>query len=893
MCGIGFSLTWCHHANETHQNSSSSSSTSSSTKSFLLEQRIQNNLSFRGPDLPFSKKTFEYSTSMSSTNYNDKHPSTRGDDDDDQKARLQGDNDTSASSNVMTKPYCCTMIMRFNLFASVLHMQGNEMIKQPLEYTYSATTFGNTCSKETNGISFNHYLSFCWNGEAYCIQTPSSVQTKNDNNDDNDDDEIHNSNDDFVNHSPYFDILTKKKENDQSDTKIVLEYIAKNVFHSNSANCNSSSNSSTCGVTENDMNTQQQQPQQYYDDHHTKLANILSHVHGEYSFILHHHNEKNHNDNKNDDKNKRNDDKGCIYFGRDPLGRRSLLMSKIKCDERDVITVPFFSQQQNNAQQQQFVVSSVGLDCDLQSLDTTIDPDNSNPNNMEMEEIPAGRVYCLNLNDGTLSFQTIPKRIQHSNQNNLQQPMNEMKILSLEQASDKLHQYLNQAIRRRIIDAPITIPTSKLGQSETSNTPMNPKDGTNDEASVAILFSGGVDSVVLAALCHDHIPINQPIDLINVAFANNINSIGNTKTKNNDSKDDESAFEASPDRQAALLSYQEMKIRWPNRNWRFIAVNVPYDEVLEYEKTICGLISPLTSTMDFNIGTAFWFATRGCGIQRELIMKDNNHNNDKVMNQMKKSTHLRFSDETCIMTKPKVKKICSKDGCEKIAQHGCIFGACKFCCGVYQRPISQYLGGRAALCLIHHSKQKRKNKSTKQKLLTTDEKESKSDKHQLQPSAFSSLKKRIISKAKVILIGIGADEQMAGYGRHRTTYNKGGYDALRKELVMEKNRLWTRNLGRDDRCVSFHGKEARFPFLDEDVVDFLNELDVEQFCDMTRPPGEGDKLILRLIAKKIGVTQCSGLVKRAIQFGSRIAKVSDTHRFGSSSKANGTASYRR
>ena len=109
---------------------------------------------------------------------------------------------------------------------------------------------------------------------------------------------------------------------------------------------------------------------------------------------------------------------------------------------------------------------------------------------------------------------------------------------------------------------------------------------------------------------------------------------------------------------------------------------------------------------------------------------------------------------------------------------------------------------------------------------------------------------------------------------------------------MEKDRLWTRNLGRDDRCISYHGKEARFPFLDEDVVEYLNSLDVEQLCDMARPAGEGDKMILRLIAKKIGVSQCSGLVKRAIQFGSRIAKVSDTHRFGSSNKASGTASYR-
>eukprot|EP00979_Chaetoceros_neogracilis_P014917 scaffold5037_cov189-Chaetoceros_neogracile.AAC.2 len=147
------------------------------------------------------------------------------------------------------------------------------------------------------------------------------------------------------------------------------------------------------------------------------------------------------------------------------------------------------------------------------------------------------------------------------------------------------------------------------------------------------------------------------------------------------------------------------------------------------------------------------------------------------------------------------------------------------------------------------------------------------------------------SHARVVLVGIGADEQMAGYGRHRVTYERGGYEALRLELKMEKSRLWTRNLGRDDRCISHHGKEARFPFLDENVVGYLNSLDVTDLCDMSKPQGLGDKMILRLVAKHIGVTQCSGLVKRAIQFGSRIAKCSDVDRFGSSRKASGTAKH--
>jgi len=56
----------------------------------------------------------------------------------------------------------------------------------------------------------------------------------------------------------------------------------------------------------------------------------------------------------------------------------------------------------------------------------------------------------------------------------------------------------------------------------------------------------------------------------------------------------------------------------------------------------------------------------------------------------------------------------------------------------------------------------------------------------------------VISQAEILLSGIGADEQMAGYGRHKTTYQRGGYNALQAELQMEVVRLWTRNLGRDD-----------------------------------------------------------------------------------------------
>lgn len=77
---------------------------------------------------------------------------------------------------------------------------------------------------------------------------------------------------------------------------------------------------------------------------------------------------------------------------------------------------------------------------------------------------------------------------------------------------------------------------------------------------------------------------------------------------------------------------------------------------------------------------------------------------------------------------------------------------------------------------------------------------------------------------RALLVGIGADEQMGGYGRHRTCYNRGGFSALKDELHLDQNRLWSRNLGRDDRCIADNGREAWFPYLDEEVVIFLQQL---------------------------------------------------------------------
>ncbi|EPQ07820.1 Asparagine synthetase domain-containing protein 1 [Myotis brandtii] len=129
------------------------------------------------------------------------------------------------------------------------------------------------------------------------------------------------------------------------------------------------------------------------------------------------------------------------------------------------------------------------------------------------------------------------------------------------------------------------------------------------------------------------------------------------------------------------------------------------------------------------------------------------------------------------------------------------------------------------------------------------------------------------SQAKVVLTGIGADEQLAGYSRHRARFQMHGLEGLNREIEMELARISSRNLGRDDRVIGDHGKEARFPFLDENVVSFLNSLPVWEKANLTLPRGIGEKLLLRLAAMDLGLTASALLPKRAMQFGSRIAKL--------------------
>ncbi|KAK4684640.1 hypothetical protein P7C73_g5531, partial [Tremellales sp. Uapishka_1] len=286
------------------------------------------------------------------------------------------------------------------------------------------------------------------------------------------------------------------------------------------------------------------------------------------------------------------------------------------------------------------------------------------------------------------------------------------------------------------------------------------------EARVAVLFSGGIDCTFLAYLLDQCLPKNEPIDLINVAFAPPPQVLNDFEKKvllkrqrkgvtTDDAEVDQSKQFDVPDRQTGRQSVAELRSVCPGREWRFVEIDVGYEESMQHRQRVVDLMYPTSTEMDISLAFPLYFASRGIG-------------------------HLA-----------------SKDG-----------------------PSSPYT-----------------------------------------------------VKAKVYLSGLGADEQLGGYSRHRDAFFDRSWEGLIAETQMDILRLPTRNLSRDDRILSSHARDARYPYLDLSFVAYLSSLPIHLKCDPSLGKGIGDKRLLRLAADAAGLMLASSRKKQAMQFGTRSSRL--------------------
>ena len=269
-----------------------------------------------------------------------------------------------------------------------------------------------------------------------------------------------------------------------------------------------------------------------------------------------------------------------IWFGRDLYGRQSLLISK-------------------DSPSDDFVLASV-----------------TDPEVMECDELRADGIYVGDLahfgNPGWISlrswsderemeplldrrFRLIegaglmkPRKITHEHykddddawvkdamsENWSVEPILDEFHKSNSSAVDGLEAVLEEAVRKRITKQPRRCRNCSAS------------DRCCYHAKVGVLFSGGLDSAVLAALADRCLPEGEQIDLINVAFGR-----------------EAGADFGVPDRATAIQALKELQEASPGRRYRLVCVDVTAAELAEErERRISKLLHPRDTVLDDSIG---------------------------------------------------------------------------------------------------------------------------------------------------------------------------------------------------------------------------------------------------------------------------------------------------
>ncbi|TVY18858.1 Asparagine synthetase domain-containing protein C4F6.11c [Lachnellula arida] len=283
----------------------------------------------------------------------------------------------------------------------------------------------------------------------------------------------------------------------------------------------------------------------------------------------------------------------ALYFGRDRLGRRSLLYNA----DRSPDSMELSSSGDPTSGTWKEVEADGVYHLSFANSQSTIE--NQGPEGSIFSEsmLPLHR-YIWEMPDfeSPASLGTFNRTL----------PITRYVLDSHASSVTQLQQHLCESLKLRIL-----------------NVPIPPGLDHDRNVRVAILFSGGLDCTVLARMAHDLLPTEQQIDLINVAFENprvieaskkvprskkqartdTQESLQNDNQETTGIQSNTSCYEACPDRETGRKAFQELQ-----------DVNVSYSEVLSHRAMVVNLIKPHNTEMDLSIAFALYFASRGAGI---------------------------------------------------------------------------------------------------------------------------------------------------------------------------------------------------------------------------------------------------------------------------------------
>eukprot|EP00099_Drosophila_melanogaster_P001051 NP_001036446.2 uncharacterized protein Dmel_CG17486 [Drosophila melanogaster] len=284
-----------------------------------------------------------------------------------------------------------------------------------------------------------------------------------------------------------------------------------------------------------------------------------------------------------------------LYFSRDALGRNSLLIERI-CNGFQLLSTSHFEDKKISLELPPLGLFRVKLNdlnsCVLYPWQPLNNYSTQLLRNLDLAigwktavESPMSPDWMLNCNPAFsynfYEFQYI--------KNNVNLYKNLIDQSEIKYTLSILHTLLSDSIKNRVRNM---APFCRLCMQKLNISPPC------RHAKLCILFSGGLDCTILALLANQFVPVNEPIELINVAFES-------VKGQNISEK----LFDV-PDRKTSLVSVNELKQLCPERCWNLLKVNVTRLELQQHlTSRIKHLIYPLDTVLDESLGCAFWFAS--------------------------------------------------------------------------------------------------------------------------------------------------------------------------------------------------------------------------------------------------------------------------------------------